>query len=82
MSLIQQPTAELTEIMSLKAFHLVFITASVLLAFGFAAWSLMVYADGRQWTDLVFGIGSALAGIGLIVYGRYFLKKLKHISYL
>ena len=68
--------------MSLKAFHLVFITASVLLAIGFAAWSLMAYAEERRGIDLVFGAGSALAGIGLIVYGRYFLKKLKHISYL
>ena len=68
--------------MSLKAFHLVFITASVLLAFVFAAWSLAAYSDGRRWVDLIFGAGSALTGVGLIVYGRYFLKKLKHISYL
>ena len=68
--------------MSLKAFHIVFIIASILLAFGFAAWSLMVYADGRRWIDLVFGAGSALVGLGLIFYGRYVLKKLKHISYL
>jgi hypothetical protein len=68
--------------MSLKAFHIVFIIASILLAFGFAAWSLMTYSDGRRWIDLVFGVGSALTGIGLIFYGRYVLKKLKHISYL
>lgn len=68
--------------MSLKAFHLVFIVASVLLAFGFAAWSLTAYSDGRRWMDLIFGVGSALTGVGLIVYGRYVLKKLKHISYL
>ena len=68
--------------MSLKAFHLVFITASVLLAFGFAVWSFMAYAEERHWMDLAYGAGSALAGVGLIVYGRYFLKKLKDISYL
>ena len=68
--------------MSLKAFHIVFIIASILLAFGFATWSLMTYVDGRRWIDLVFGVGSALTGIGLILYGRYVLKKLKHISYL
>jgi hypothetical protein len=68
--------------MSLKAFHLVFITASVLLAFGFAAWSLVNYSDTRRTMDLVFGIGSGLIGFTLIFYGRYFLKKLKHISYL
>lgn len=68
--------------MSLKAFHIVFVIASILLAFGFAAWSLMTYSDGRRLVDLIFGIVSALSGIGLVIYGRYVLKKLKHISYL
>jgi hypothetical protein len=68
--------------MSLKAFHLVFITASVLLAFGFAAWSLVNFSDGRRLADLGFGLGSTALGVGLVIYGRYFLKKLKHISYL
>ena len=68
--------------MSLKAFHIVFIIASIVLAFGFAAWSLAAYSDGRKWVDLVSGIGSGLSGVGLIFYGRYVLKKLKHISYL
>lgn len=68
--------------MSLKAFHIVFITASVLLAFGVAAWSLVNFFDGRRMMDLGFGLGSAAAGVGLVVYGRYFLRKLKNISYL
>ena len=42
--------------MSLKAFHIVFVVASILLAFGFAAWSLMTYSDGRRLIDLIFGI--------------------------
>jgi hypothetical protein len=68
--------------MSLKAFHIVFITASTLLAFGFSAWSLVNYSDGGEWLQLVYGLGSAAAGVGLIVYGRYVLKKLKDISLL
>ncbi len=68
--------------MSLKAFHLVFITASVLLSFGFGAWSLVDFSDYGRTVDLVFGIGSVGVGVGLIVYGRYVLRKLKHISYL
>jgi hypothetical protein len=69
--------------MSLKAFHLVFITAAILLAFGFAAWLLKNYftPDGRVW-DLVWGILSGLAGLGLIAYERYFLKKTRGMSYL
>ena len=68
--------------MSLKALHLVFITASTGLAFVFAAWELTAYANGGQAGDLFYGIGSAICAVALIVYGRYFLKKLKNISYL
>jgi hypothetical protein len=69
--------------MSLKAFHLIFITASCALAFGCAVWGLKDYfsAEGKP-MDLIFGIGSLVAGIGLIIYERYFLKKLKDVSYL
>lgn len=42
----------------------------------------MHYADERRVLDLVFGIGSILAAVGLVFYGRYVLKKLKDISYL
>lgn len=69
--------------MSLKTFHLIFITAATALAFGFGVWELRTYwsADGRQ-ADLLMGAASVVAGIGLIVYERYFLKKLKKESYL
>jgi hypothetical protein len=67
---------------SLKAFHIVFVTVSVLLALGFGVWSLVQYSEGKRVIDLAFGIGSLLAAIGLVFYGRYVLKKLKDISYL
>jgi hypothetical protein len=69
--------------MSLKAFHVIFITAASAMAFGCGVWGIKNYfsAEGRV-LDLVFGIGSVLVGIALIIYERYFLKKLKNISYL
>jgi hypothetical protein len=69
--------------MSLKAFHIVFIVASTLLAIGFGVSSLRQYLspEGAR-ADLLYGVGSALAAIALLVYGRYFLKKLRDISYL
>ena len=69
--------------MSLKAFHIVFIIASILLAFLFSAWCMASYfGAGGPVLHLAFGIGSLLSGLGLIIYGRYFLRKLKDISYL
>jgi len=69
--------------MSLKAFHVVFIVASILLAVGFATWSFVNYfsSHGGVWY-LVAGVGSALAAIALVFYEKYFLKKLKNVSYL
>jgi hypothetical protein len=68
--------------MSLKAFHIVFIVFSILLAFGFGIWSIAQYAGAGRASDLVFGVVSLAAGVGLIFYGKYVLKKLKDISFL
>jgi hypothetical protein len=69
--------------MSLKAFHVVFITASCALAFGCGIWELKNYfsPEGRI-LDLIFAVAAVAAGVGLIFYERYFLKKLKDVSYL
>ncbi len=61
--------------MSLKAFHLIFVTLLTALSFGCAAWA---FAAGKP----VFGGAAIAAGILVIIYGVYFLKKLKRISYL
>ncbi|MEN9573547.1 MAG: hypothetical protein RL514_1402 [Verrucomicrobiota bacterium] len=68
--------------MSLKAFHVLFITASVTLAFWFGWYELDRYATTKVATDMWFGLGSCVTGAALIAYGIYFLKKLKNISYL
>ena len=69
--------------MSLKAFHIVFIIASTLLAAGFGVWAIREYVAGQgSGVDLALGIASLLLVGGLIWYGKYFLRKLKDISYL
>ena len=68
--------------MSLKAFHIVFIALSILLAFFSGIWLLHEYASSRHTAFLVVGILFLLAGVGLIWYGKSVLRKLKHISYL
>jgi hypothetical protein len=69
--------------MSLKAVHLVFVTALSALTFGVAVWKFRDFGrEGGTTGDLLFAIGGVLAGILVIVYGIYFLKKLKKVSYL
>lgn len=68
--------------MSLKAFHIVFIVISILMAFGFAAWCFLSVAHSGPALHLWFGIGSLASGIALVFYSKYFLRKLKDISYL
>ena len=55
--------------MSLKAVHLIFVSLLTALAFGCAAWA---FATGNP----VFGAGGIAAGILVIIYGVYFLKKM------
>src|SRR5437667_11000803 len=65
--------------MSLKAFHIVFIIFSTLLALGVGAWCI--------WVDLVEGtpiylagaIASFVAAVALIVYGVWFYRKMKRL---
>ena len=61
--------------MSLKAFHLIFVTLLTSLSFGCAAWAFNNGRAGWGWAGVV-------TGILVIIYGIYFLKKLKKISYL
>ena len=69
--------------MSLKAFHVIFITAASILAFGFGTW-LVLQSRGPQGSTAVFacGIASFIVGVALLIYERFFLKKLKNVSYL
>ena len=68
--------------MSLKAFHIVFVSTSVALAFFFGGWLLHEYSVSGGKSQLIAGIASFLAGVGLVWYGKSVLRKLKHISYL
>ena len=65
--------------MSLKAFHIVFIIFSTLLAVGIGVWCL--------WVNLVEGapiyvagaVASFVVAIALMVYGVWFYRKMKRL---
>ena len=59
--------------MSLKWFHIVFISLSVVLSLWFGVWGLF----NQQ---IALGILSLAASAGLVVYGNYFLAKLRKLG--
>ncbi len=65
--------------MSLKGFHIVFITCSTLLALGVGAWCLWVNLVAGAPVYLAGAIGAFLAAVGLIVYGVWFYRKMKRL---
>jgi hypothetical protein len=66
--------------MSLKTFHLIFISASTLLAFGFGAWCLAAWPSDGMPARVSMAVISFAAAIGLLGYGKWFLKKLNHLG--
>lgn len=66
--------------MSLRAFHMVFISACVLLWCGFAAWCFARYKDDGGIGYGLSGAVSVLAVGGLGVYARYFFRKMKDLN--
>ena len=66
--------------MSLKNIHVVFITAATALALVFGAWCFAQWQAEGDVGMLLGALGSLATAIGLLVYGRWFLIKMKHID--
>jgi len=64
--------------MSLRAFHIVFVTVSTLLFVFLAVWSL-VFAASPAGFITVLGIVSAVCALIMPVYGVYFYRKVRNI---
>ncbi|RME04445.1 MAG: hypothetical protein D6812_04225 [Deltaproteobacteria bacterium] len=63
--------------MSLKAFHIVFIVSSILLALAFGIWGIGHVPPPNGYLT---GGGAFLCAVGLILYFVRFLKKFKGVS--
>ncbi len=69
--------------MSLKAFHLIFVTLATLVCLGVSGWGFEHYRGPHgEGSHMAYGIGGLFCAVILVVYGRYFLKKLRHIPFL
>ena len=66
--------------MSLKAFHLFFISLAVLLCWGFGGWCLMSEAVRDRAGYTATGVASILIGLGLVIYEVQFWRKLKDLG--
>jgi len=62
--------------MSLKNFHIVFISVSLLVTIGFGLWAFQEYRQSRELEDLLLGITALLMLVALACYGRWFWRKL------
>ena len=66
--------------MSLRTFHIVFITTSVLLALFFGVWALITGISGSSGLMVVAGLVSFVAGAALVLYGVSFARKIKEVA--
>jgi hypothetical protein len=68
--------------MSLKAFHILFVVVCIAFSAFFGVWSANDYRLHGQRASLLMAVGSFVAVPVLLWYGRWFLRKLKGVSYL
>lgn len=68
--------------MSLKFFHLFFISVVMLFLIGFGVWATRRYMEQHETDMLMTGIGAFAAAAVLTLYGCWFIKKLKGVSYI
>lgn len=68
--------------MSLKGVHIFFIAVCLLLTLGCGVWGVRDYRENGAVLSLYLGIGSFVGGGLLGVYGVWFLKKLRGVSFI
>ncbi len=68
--------------MSLKAFHVVFVTLCAMLAVVVGTWAMDQRSMGGGALYMGFAMTSYLAAGGFMLYGAWFRRKLKDVSYL
>lgn len=67
--------------MSIKAFHFVFITLSILLCWLFAYWCFAAQIAKGHLLYQTAGPVSVVCGFALILYGRKFQQKMRRLNH-
>jgi len=63
--------------MGLKNIHLLFISMAIALTLGFGGWCVWMFRGQGGGGYLAVGAASFATGVALVVYGNWFLKKMK-----
>lgn len=66
--------------MSLRIFHVVFVTISILLSVFVTAWGFREYATSGSGQALALAIMFLLCGVALVAYAGRVFRKLKDLS--
>ena len=66
--------------MSLRAFHIAFIVVSIALSLVVTAWGVREFLDDASANALAVGCAAALTGVGLVIYGVKFFRKLQELG--
>jgi hypothetical protein len=66
--------------MSLKVFHIIFISFSVVLAFGFGLWLLLSRPEEGGLADVLGAVVSFVVGLLLVLYEIKIIKKFKSMK--
>jgi hypothetical protein len=66
--------------MSLKAFHIFFVSVSFLLALGVSFWAFRESSRTESSSYMILGVGAVVFAAALVWYGRWFLGKLKGVK--
>lgn len=65
--------------MSLRGFHIVFITLTTVLCVFLALWAFLWAPNNAGLAGPILGAVGVLGSIGFPVYGVYFYRKAKHL---
>lgn len=68
--------------MSLKAFHVIFVTTATIFSLAGARWAYQIYQQTMSLEMKVVSFSSIAIAVALLVYGVWFYRKLKtHPAY-
>ena len=66
--------------MSLKSFHIIFILISSLFSIFFGYWCYKEWTLYQDNIYLLYSLIGALLCVGLIIYGKWFLKEISNLN--